>query len=309
MEPRFPLDDHRDGGERRERSGRLHDAAAVRPDRDRHAGRRGQRRGPGPGREEDPVGADVAVARARAGHPGAVAAERLDAHALDETDALERRGGGEPGERIQWRAVAVAQTEAPAFQVARADPRHEGRDPLGREQLDLHAEALVERHRLAEGGHALRGLGDEEVAVLLEGMAAAGERVEVAPELGRDLRQPHVELVRELVADATQPALRRPGSEHALLDEHDVGLAALAQEERRRDPAAVGGAGGGERGPGDAPAADGAEARQVMGEGDDPLLFDGAREDRAFRLEGVQRKEILRRDPREREVVAVGHEV
>src|SRR5438067_784224 len=46
-----------------------------------------------------------------------------------------------------------------------------------------------------------------------------------------------------------------------------------------------------------------------MGEADDPPLFDRPREDRALRLERVEREEILRRDPRQREMVAVGHEV
>src|SRR5437762_2967717 len=104
---------------------------------------------------QDPIGADLAVARARARDAIAIADERPDAHALDEPDALQGRRGGEAGERVEGRAVAVAKTEARTLEVARADPRHQGRDPLGREQLHLDAQTVVQRHRLAQRGHAL----------------------------------------------------------------------------------------------------------------------------------------------------------
>src|SRR5260221_2451971 len=65
---------------------------------------------------------------------------------------------------------------------------------------------------------------------------AAGERIEVSPELRRELRHPDVELVDELVADPAKAALRRARPERRLLEDHDVRLAPLAEEERRRNP-------------------------------------------------------------------------
>ncbi len=72
-------------------------------------------------------------------------------------------------------------------------------------------------------------------------MRAAGGRVELTPELRRDLRQPDIELVRELVPDAAEPALRCAGAEDVALDEDDISLTTLAEEEggRNTDDAAT----------------------------------------------------------------------
>src|SRR5439155_23316055 len=51
------------------------------------------------------------------------------------------------------------------------------------------------------------------------------------------------------------------------------------------------------------------EARDVVREGDEPLLRDRARQDDLLGRECVERVEVLRWDPRQRQMVAVGHEV
>jgi hypothetical protein len=62
-----------------------------------------------------------------------------------------------------------------------------------------------------------------------------GERIEVSPELGRELRQADVELIDELMPDTAEPALGGPRAEAPLLQEDDVLLTALGEEERGRD--------------------------------------------------------------------------
>src|SRR5439155_8856795 len=57
------------------------------------------------------------------------------------------------------------------------------------------------------------------------------------------------------------------------------------------------------------PLEDPSEAREVVGEADDPFLADRARQDRLLRREGFEREQVERRYPREAEMVAVGHEV
>jgi len=101
--------------------------------------------------------------------------ERIHGDVLDEPDSLEDRGRGESGERVERRPVPIARAEAAAPQVVGADPGHHLRDPLPADELDLHAEPRVQRHRRAQRGQAQVGLGDEQVAVLLEVVPAARE--------------------------------------------------------------------------------------------------------------------------------------
>src|SRR5438477_1928907 len=54
---------------------------------------------------------------------------------------------------------------------------------------------------------------------------------------------------------------------------------------------------------------DAAEPRKIVGETDDPPLVDRAPQDQLFRGERVQREKVERRDPGQREMVAIGHEV
>src|SRR5256885_15405984 len=54
---------------------------------------------------------------------------------------------------------------------------------------------------------------------------------------------------------------------------------------------------------------DAAEPREIVGETDDPPLIDRAPQDQLLRGERVQREEVARRDPGQREMVAIGHEV
>src|SRR2546425_12888382 len=51
------------------------------------------------------------------------------------------------------------------------------------------------------------------------------------------------------------------------------------------------------------------ETWQVMRERHDPLPLDGTRQDDLLRGERVERKEILRGDPRQGQMVPIGHEV
>src|SRR5258708_7482787 len=203
-----------------------------RPDRYGHARARRERGGPRAGREEDAIGADLSVARARTRDATVLGKQGVDANALDQPYALGRGGRHEPPERLHRRAVAVARAKPAALQIVGADAGYEPGDPFAPDHLDLDAELPVERQRIAERRQALVGLGEEEVAVLFELVRAARERAALAPELGRELREAHVELVNDLMADAAEPALRGAGAEGPLLEGDHIGLAALGDEER-----------------------------------------------------------------------------
>jgi DNA primase len=135
-------------------------------------------------------------------------------------------------------------------EIVDAHARNELRDLNAREHPHRETAPLVHRERLAQRVEALRRLGEEEVAALLEGMRAAGERVELAPEGAREQRQAHVELVRELVTDAAEPTAAGPRPQAVALEEQHVALAAVRQEVRggrAHDPAADDDGGGGAR--------------------------------------------------------------
>src|SRR5258708_6748288 len=133
-----------------------------RPDRYGHARARRERGGPRAGREEDAIGADLSVARARTRDATVLGKQGVDANALDEPYALERGGRGEPRERVHRRAVAVACAKPAALQIVGADAGYEPGDPFAPDHLDLDAELPVERQRIAERRQALVGLGEEE---------------------------------------------------------------------------------------------------------------------------------------------------
>src|SRR5439155_2555636 len=177
--------------------------------------------------------ANVAARGTYAGDAIAFAEKRLDSDALAERRAAQLRRGCESGKRRERVAVPVARAEPAAEDVVRADPRNQLRDLDAIHHADRGTHALVERHRLAELRDTLLGVGDEQVAALLEIVTRAGAVFEVAPERGRELGHSDVELVDELMTDAAESALRRPRTELVALEHEDVPLAAVAEKERR----------------------------------------------------------------------------
>src|SRR5438309_3478318 len=231
VEARLPLDHERDARQPRQQT-RLHDRAPVWPDRDRHRGRRRERGGPAPGRDQDAIRADVA---ARGAHPGdafAFAKKRLDRDALAEGRPVELRGGREAGERGERVSVPVACAESTAEDIVGADSGNELGDLHAIHHANRGAHALVEVHRLAELRDTLLRVGEEEVAPLLEVVARAGAVFEVPPERRRELRHTDVELVDELMTDAAEAAFRRPRAELIALEDQHIPLAAIAEKER-----------------------------------------------------------------------------
>ncbi len=119
------------------------------------------------------------------------------------------------------RSVAVDGAVRRCQEVRRLERRDHRLDVVGRDQLGGHSEVLLEwRARLLEALDVDLVREQEEVAVALVVDAADPvERLELGHRAQRDL---HVELIRELRADAARRLARRAAGERLPLEQDDV---------------------------------------------------------------------------------------
>jgi len=190
---------------------------------------RGELPRPDAGREDDTARRDPALLGLDGHDAPALDGNPLHGATLDDGRAEPRHRRGVALDGGLGSRVAVERAERGGEEVVRAEPRDDAARLLGREQARGDAELLLKREGAAEGGDLLLARQQEEVAPLLEADLAArllGEALVAADALERD---PDVQLVRELGADAAGGLARGARAEGLPLDEDAAGGARARQ--------------------------------------------------------------------------------